>query len=542
MKRVSIVFLFLFILFKSFSQILIEEEFNGGTTAPGGWIFNSIGATLNSNSNYGKTAPSVVMDATNDQITSTTFIAGTANTVSFWAQSTGATPTAGDIITVEYFNGAWLTCTPATFNFNTTARMFEATFPNTATRVRITYIKSTVNVAIDDFTVLNNTSSCTAANFLYFTNITFNSCNANSCEGTDEFLTFKNGNSAFNLSDLEITVPSVGSGPEGTTFCGDVLNPCDEFFTTNAGYVTALNGVAGCAGFFLTPPGGIIPANARVIVFMGNPPSTTINFGTLCGSGGNYYCVFVSNTTNCVGRYSNSAASLRYTTIRNRASGCSVERAFMPSLSSGTDGDIVTFDAAGTATYVSNPGCTGFAVLPITLTNFYAKPNESAVQLYWQVEREENVNYYLIERSTDGLSYSPINTVKSIATISQNYNLEYTTTDYNPQYGINYYRLTNIDNDGQSQTYKIIMLNFNQHHSSDVWINQTETDVVISFTPAFKNKQFYLIDMNGKLICNYKNTNDELNYFIIPKYTLPKGLYVIGCNNSSMPPQKILIN
>ncbi|MCW3076458.1 MAG: Ig domain protein group 2 domain protein, partial [Bacteroidetes bacterium] len=333
MKKINVVIVFIFLWFSNGyrAQIIIEEEFNGGTTAPGGWIFTSITATMNSVSNYGKSQPSVVMDATGDQITSASFVAGTANTISFWAVSTSGAPNTSDIITAQYFNGSWNNCTPATFTFNTTTRMFEATFPNTATRVRLTYTKSSVNVAIDDFTVLNNTGTCTTNSFLWFTSIVYNSCNA-ACEGTDEFLSFQNGNSSLSLSDLEITVPTSGVGQEGTTFCGNSANPCDEFFTTNAAYVTALNGVAGCAGFFLSPPGNVIPANGRVLVFMGNPPSSTINFGSLCSGGGNYYCVFVSNTTNCAGRYSNNVNALRYTTIRNRGTGCSVERSFNPSL------------------------------------------------------------------------------------------------------------------------------------------------------------------------------------------------------------------
>ncbi|MGZ3899005.1 MAG: hypothetical protein ACXVNQ_01615, partial [Bacteroidia bacterium] len=390
--------------------IIIEEEFNGGTTAPAGWNFNSIGSTLTSNSNYGKTQPSIVMDATGDQVTSSTFIAGAANTVAFWVQSSGGTPTASDLISAEYFNGTWNSCTPASFTFNTTARIFEASFPTTATRVRISYTKVTagVNAAIDDFTLLNKTSSCTTTNFLWFTSITYNSCNANTCEGTDEFLAFQNGSSPLNLSDLEINVPGVGAGPEGTTFCGSSVGPCDEFFTTNSTYVTSLNAVAGCTAFFLSPPGNIIPANGRVIVFMGNAPSTTINFSTLCGSGGNYYCVFVSNTTNCTGRYSNSSTASRYTTIRNRSTGCSVERAFIASNGANNDGDIVAFDPAGTPSYISNPGCTGFVALPIELLDFKGDAEKGKVDLTWNVAGEMNTSVYTIDKSLDAVNWHRI--------------------------------------------------------------------------------------------------------------------------------------
>lgn len=181
-------------------------------------------------------------------------------------------------------------------------------------------------------------------------------------------------------------------------------------------------------------------------------------------------------------------------------------------------------------------------VLPITLTDFYAKPNESSVELNWHVEKEENVNYYQIERSIDGLNFSLVSTINSISAGAGKFNLDYNTTDFNPKNGINYYRLVNVDNDGSTQYSKIIMVNFNQTNSSNVWVNQTEKDIIVSFEPSFTNKTFYLMDMNGKNIGEYKNFNTNLNYFTIEKLNLSKGLYVIGCLDGIMPPQKLLIN
>lgn len=531
MKKIGIAFVFIFLLLGSGfrAQIIIEEEFNGGTTAPAGWTFTSIGSSLSTNANYGKTAPSVVMDATGDRITSAVFTSGIANTISFWAQSTNITPTASDILTVEYFDGSlWNSCTPATFTFNTTARIFEASFPNTAIQIRITYTKVTtgVNVAIDDFTILNKTASCTASNFLWFTSIVFNSCNLDSCEGRDEFLSFQNGNSAFNLNDLEITVPTSGAGPEGTTFCGSSANnPCDEFFTTNAAYVTALNGIAGCTGFFLSPPGNVIPANGRVIVFMGNPPTTTINFGTLCGSGGNYYCVFVSNTTNCSGRYSNSTSgNFRYTTIRNRSTGCSAERSYSTTSSSGNDGDLVAFSPAGTASYSSNSGCAGFVVLPIELTDFYATQEEGAVRLTWNVASEVNTREYWIEKSVDAINWIKFETV--MPSSQSNKNLSYHALDNSPVKGLNYYRLSNVDNDGKVTLQPIISVNY-MNKSNNFLYSQNEDDLIITSNTTLKNAGLNLLDVTGRII--KKITIDANNPTFISKRDIGKGLFLLEC-------------
>lgn len=529
MKKIGIAFVFIFLLWGSrfCAQIIIEEEFNGGTTPPAGWTFTSIGSIYNTYANYGKTAPSIGMDVTGDQITSIAFTAGTANTITFWGKATGA-PTLSDIVTIEYFDGLlWNSCAPATFTFNTTARIFEASFPNTATQIRITYTKVTlgVNVAIDDFTILNKTASCTASNFLWFTSIVFNSCNADSCEGRDEFLSFQNGNSALNLNDLEITVPTSGVGPEGTTFCGtSANNPCDEFFTTNAAYVTALNGVAGCTGFFLSPPGNVIPANARVIVFMGNAPTTPINFGTLCSSGGNYYCVFVSNTTNCAGRYSNSINALRFTTIRNRSTGCSVERAFNPSAGVNNDGAIVAFNPAGTPSYISNPGCAGFVVLPIELTDFYATQEEEGVRLTWNVASEVNTREYWIEKSVDAINWIKFETV--MPSSQSNKNLSYHALDNSPVKGLNYYRLSNVDNDGKVTLQPIISANF-MNKSNNFSYSQNEDDLIITSNTTLKNAQLNLLDVTGRIV---KKISIDVNTpAFVSKRDIGKGLFLLQC-------------
>ncbi len=531
--------------------IVVEQEFDSGTTPPTGWSFTSIGGTGTSVSQFGKSSPSLQMDATGDRITSAAITAGTANTINFWARSTSSTPGAGDLFTVQYSNDGgtnWTNCSPATFTFNTTARMFEATFPSTANRVRVTFTRSSANAYIDDFTLLNKTITCTTTSFLWFTSIIYNSCAAagNNFEGLDEVVTFQNGATDLSVADLEINLPQVAGTGLGTTICGNTTTPCNSFFITNsstAAYIASLNSASGCSGFFLAPPSGTIPANGRVMIFMGVPSTpATYSFSTLCASGGNYYCVFVNNS-NTGPRYGNSSTDPRYTSLRNRSTGCLVERSFIASSGSGADGDIAAFNPTSTAvSYTTYASCAGYAVLPITLTDFYAKPNQNSVQLNWHIETELNVDHYIIERSNDGLNFAPVSTIKSSAETNGYANLNYSSIDYTPKNGINYYRLVNVDKDGSVNYNKTILVNFNQTYSADVWVNQTETDIVVSHKTSFANKTFYLMDISGKKIGEYKNLNNGLNYFTINKLYLPKGLYVIGCIDGNMPPQKLLIN
>ena len=61
---------------------LINEGFAGGTTAPTGWTFASIGDTYTSAGNFGASSPSLKMDATGDAVETTTF--SSPDQLSFW--------------------------------------------------------------------------------------------------------------------------------------------------------------------------------------------------------------------------------------------------------------------------------------------------------------------------------------------------------------------------------------------------------------------------------------------------------------------------
>jgi hypothetical protein len=503
------------------AQIIIEEEFNAGTTVPVGWTFTSITAGSSAAGLYGKSAPCVNMNTTGSQIQTPTFVAGTANSLCFWCRSTGSTNT--NPISIEYnVSGVWAACAGSPFTgLQTTARTCVVTFPSTATQIRLTYTRTTANNAsIDDILVYNNLGlGCTSSDFLSFNSITFNSCNANICEGTDEFISFQNGNTALNLSDLEIEFPGSGSS---TTYCGNTTTPCDNYFITNPSFVALLNAVIGCtASSFLSPPSGIIPSNAMVLVFGGNPPSTTIDFGALCASGAVYYCVFGSNTLDCTGKYGNTSTTNRYTSIRNRATGCSVERAFTPSLGSNTDGAIVVFDAIGTPSFFTNPSCAGFIVLPIQLIDFYATKNKSQNDIVWKVAQEENIQNYILEKSEDGTNFTELITVSAN---NESQIKTYTAIDDAPFNEITYYRLKTKENNGSIVTHKIISIDGNSKDWSYTHYQQANNLVLEFKNTVPKNASAEIFDLSGKqLLSSTINKTQTL----INTENLSNGIYFV---------------
>ncbi len=103
----------------------------------------------------------------------------------------------------------------------------------------------------------------------------------------------------------------------------------------------------------------------------------------------------------------------------------------------------------------ANPGAQGITIghlnwagpLPVELISFTAKPAGRSVQLAWTTAWERNAQQFDVQRSQDLLEFSTIGSLPARGTTEQRQT--YTTTDDWPLDGTNYYRLRQVDGDGQ---------------------------------------------------------------------------------------------
>jgi hypothetical protein len=98
----------------------------------------------------------------------------------------------------------------------------------------------------------------------------------------------------------------------------------------------------------------------------------------------------------------------------------------------------------------------GLGILPIELVSFTGSYNELTNQnnLIWITATEKDNDYFVVEKSLDGINFLPIGTVDGAG--NSNTELTYTLDDRNPVVGNNYYRLLQYDFDGSSTTSPII--------------------------------------------------------------------------------------
>jgi hypothetical protein len=100
----------------------------------------------------------------------------------------------------------------------------------------------------------------------------------------------------------------------------------------------------------------------------------------------------------------------------------------------------------------------GQAVLPIQLSYFEGRLIGDRVRLDWATISEEDNDYMAVEHSMDGRSFREIGRVKGAGTttLPQDYALWH---DY-PLPGINYYRLKQVDFDGQFEYFRAIAIEY----------------------------------------------------------------------------------
>lgn len=101
--------------------------------------------------------------------------------------------------------------------------------------------------------------------------------------------------------------------------------------------------------------------------------------------------------------------------------------------------------------------------LPVSLLNFEAKKADyKNVNCIWVTASETGNSYFEVERSSDGVYFSPIGLVAGAGNSTQQ--LTYSFTDTNPLKGLSYYRLKQTDFNGlfQYSGWSVVLFDVNQ--------------------------------------------------------------------------------
>lgn len=181
----------------------------------------------------------------------------------------------------------------------------------------------------------------------------------------------------------------------------------------------------------------------------------------------------------------------------------------------------------GITTGKGSPGNIGEATLPVEFSDFYSEKINNAVQLFWETRTELNNSHFEIERSTNGKKFVRIGEVQGNGTAleTQLYNF----VDNSPQQ-INYYRLKQIDFDGQFEYSKTIVVNMEHQATLDIRVfpNPTKNKFNIDFTNIIEQDvRIEIYNMNGQQVrSQILNVNGQ---FVTVNITdLQSGIYIMN--------------
>ena len=166
------------------------------------------------------------------------------------------------------------------------------------------------------------------------------------------------------------------------------------------------------------------------------------------------------------------------------------------------------------------------APLPVEMAYFAGEKNENATTLKWATYSEVNNAYFEIEHSTDGREFTEIDLVEGAGN-SLDY-VEYDFIHENPASGKNYYRLRQVDFDGQFSYSEVIVVEFETKVISEVKVfpNPVVEWVTIEMPTLDNDAMITVFNANGQLmkseiISTFNNSlrldvNDWINgqYFI----------------------------
>jgi len=166
--------------------------------------------------------------------------------------------------------------------------------------------------------------------------------------------------------------------------------------------------------------------------------------------------------------------------------------------------------------------------LPVQLVSFEGEKIDKSVLLTWQTASELNSNYFIVERSNDGVNFENIAVINAAG--NSNTLLTYSFTDNSPAIGNNYYRLKQVDVDAQYQYFKTVVVNLSDGSHSVISIYPNPSDINTTIELYESNFQtLYIKDATGKTIEEIVSNN--LSSLKISTSHLAAGIYyVVGTN------------
>jgi hypothetical protein len=170
--------------------------------------------------------------------------------------------------------------------------------------------------------------------------------------------------------------------------------------------------------------------------------------------------------------------------------------------------------------------------LPVELVFFTGEAVGKKVHLNWQTATEKFNSYFEIQKSKDGVNFSPLAQIPTKAINGNSTTtLDYDFEDVDPFEGVTYYRLKQVDTDGSSDLSQVVAVNFSSKKDMTFTLfpNPNKGEFVVDFAELENNHSVTILvyDNQGKKVYEsvfqlHSGTN---MIEVVPTEKIAPGLY-----------------
>jgi hypothetical protein len=192
----------------------------------------------------------------------------------------------------------------------------------------------------------------------------------------------------------------------------------------------------------------------------------------------------------------------------------------------GQDGQLLLYDLTLSLNYPCDSVISCFP-LPVHLLAFTGENHKGINYLKWSTASEINNDHFEIERSSNAIDFITIHTVRGAGNSTSVH--EYTSMDANAPIGTSYYRLKQVDFNGEFEYSNIIAVK-NSFAAGSLSIEKIDNVSLLAnyTTESSEEITIRLIDIKGHILHSANmHVNAGTNQFSINAEQLQHGLYIL---------------
>lgn len=254
--------------------------------------------------------------------------------------------------------------------------------------------------------------------------------------------------------------------------------------------------------------------------------------GRLDVAAANYGATGVSGTgaTVSVLRSTSTSGAISFATKADYSVGGGVNDVKLADIDGDGDLDILTANQDVSTTSVRLNANTGEqGPLPIRLTAFAVVARQTDAELTWATAQETNNAAFVVERSADGVAFTPIETVAGHGTTLLAHTYSFIDAQAASRAGTLYYRLRQVDLDGLATVSPTRPVTFKQTDlpALSLFPNPAQGHVTatIPALAGFGSLELGLFNPLGQLVRNYTLTHADRPQLELDITGLPSGVY-----------------